>query len=115
MSVDSGMGNRAADDDLKAIGKVEEGEDFSFPGTNNVKSVIGKLKQRIAQDNPTNLEDNGLDNSTQHADLMKSPVAVGELEENGIDPNFNTPVEDIVPKRLNSKLHQASPDRKSVV
>ena len=110
MSVDSGMGNRAADDDLKAIGKVEEGEDFSFPGTNNVKSVIGKLKQRIAQDNPTNLEDNGLDNSTQHADLMKSPVAVGELEENGIDPNFNTPVEDIVPKRLNSKLHQASMD-----
>jgi len=110
MSVDSGLGNRSADDDLEALGKVEEGESFSFPGTTNVKSVIGKLKQRIAQDNATNLEDNGLDNTTQHADLMKKPVPVGPLAELGIDQTFNTPVEDAVPTRLNSKFHQASTD-----
>ena len=104
MSVDSGMGNRSADDDLKAI------EEDTLPGTSNVEKVLGSLRKRLAQDNATNLEDNGLDNRTQHAELMTEPVPVGPLAELGINQNFNSPVEDKVPNRLNSRFHQASGD-----
>lgn len=106
MSVDSGMGNYAGDPDLAAIDKVEEGENFSFPGTNNVKSIIGSLRQKLAQDNPTNTDTNI--NRTERVDVTAGPRGQNPLDmaitDGGPELNegFNTVMDNKVPTSLAS-------------
>jgi hypothetical protein len=94
MSVDSGMGNYAGDADLQAI------EDETLPGTSNVKKIIGSLRQRLAQDNPTNTDTNI--NKTVRVDVNALPKAQDPLESLGLGEGFSTPVDYTLPTRLNS-------------
>lgn len=96
MSVDSGMGNKAADDDLTAI---EEG---NLPGVNNIETTIASLRKRLAQDNPTN-SDEGLQPEMQNVervDVAEPPRAQTPLEQQGLNEGFNDPVEQKVPTSL---------------
>jgi hypothetical protein len=94
MSVDSGMGNYAGDADLEAI---EEG---TLPGTSNVQKVIGSLKKKLAQDNPTNTDTNI--NKTERVDLTTPPKPQNPLEQLGLGEGFSTPVDYTLPTRLQS-------------
>ena len=96
MSVDSGMGNYAADADLEAI------EDGSFPGTNSVKKIIGSLRLRLAQDNPVNTDTNI--NRTERVDLTTPPKAQTPLELLGLGEGFSTPVDYTLPTSLASNF-----------
>ena len=101
MSVD-GSGSYNATDDLEAI------ENDTLPGTNNVKKIIGSLKLRLAQDNPTNTDTNI--NRTERVDVSTPPKAQGVLDQLGLGEGFNTPVEYKVPTSLASTTTPAVAD-----
>lgn len=104
MSVDSGMGNRSAQDDLEAI------EDDKLPGTSNVDSVFASLRKRLAQDNPTNTDEN--DNRTRTVDVMSEPKGQTPLDTSlsdggpQLDTGFNTVIDSTVPTTLASKTEE---------
>jgi len=99
MSVDSGMGNYAGDDDLEAI------ENGTLPGTSNVQKIIGSLRTRIAQDNPVNTDTNI--NKTERVDLTTPPKAQTPLELLGLGEGFSTPVDYTLPTNLASSFRFA--------
>ena len=101
MSVD-GSGSYNATDDLEAI------ENDTLPGTSNVKKIIGSLKLRLAQDNPTNTDTNI--NRTERVDVSTPPKAQGVLDQLGLGEGFNTPVEYKVPTSLASTTTPAVAD-----
>jgi hypothetical protein len=91
MSVD-GSGSYNATDDLEAI------ENDTLPGTSNVKKIIGSLKLRLAQDNPTNTDTNI--NRTERVDVSTPPKAQTPLEQLGLGEGFSTPVDYTLPTSL---------------
>ena len=105
MSVDSGMGNYAGDADLEAI------ENETLPGTSNVQKVIGSLRSRLAQDNPTNTDTNI--NKTERVDVNAPPQGQNpldmSLEDGGpqLDEGFSTVMDNKVPTRLQSVIRLA--------
>ena len=99
MSVDSGMGNYAGDADLEAI------ENETLPGTNNVQKIIGSLRQKLAQDNPTNTDTNI--NRVERVDAATPPKPQDPLELLGLGEGFSTPVDYTLPTSLSSVIRLA--------
>jgi len=101
MSVD-GSGSYNATDDLEAI------ENDTLPGTSNVKKIIGSLKLRLAQDNPTNTDTNI--NRPERVDVATPPKAQTPLEQLGLGEGFSTPVDYTLPTSLASTTTPAVTD-----
>jgi len=94
------MGNKSADDDLESI------ENGTLPGTSNVQKIIGSLRQKLAQDNPTNTDTNI--NRTERVDVTTPPRAQTPLEQLGLGEGFSTPVDYELPRSLASADNPAA-------